>query len=553
MVLSCTLAPWLHYRIYTTMRAAPDLSFLCCFVHSSRDTRKGPLLYQSSGNRGVVSSSPMRTLLFGRTGTIVDNKKAPIRIGIVGGGIAGVSVAHALATRHPQENIHISIIEGDQPNPGQRWVAATARNANSLVPGVSMHVFSSPSVIFQVLNDTMQDWFDQMFNKPAKEFDFAKPPPYFALHMLECLRIPEQRWTFLNFGFQFLYSCIKGGAAERGRLMHQLAAANRAMYLEMNPESSFGHSKGFLSLFRSQNAAEASARDTELCGEQAALVPNEQDLVELEPSLKRFPIPVHGVHRQDDYTASCEQFVASLIETTVATGTLDYTFGKVKRVESIPKYPTRENHRFLVTSDDGTVREYDILVLAAGAATPLFATQLGASNYCPTFPLRGFSLTISLDEKDKRSNALKQPFTVDSMYFTSVSSESARIAGFGEFVGYRENGESVPSRGPAVLSKYAKQFFPNARNAEPENVLACYRPMSPDDLPIAGEVPLYPGLFLHTGHGTLGWTCGLATGHCVAQAIVDRIHGHNTQEGTFALANETHIKRYDLSPRRFVG
>lgn len=68
----------------------------------------------------------------------------PIRIGIVGGGIAGVSVARALMKRLPasEENetqYTITIFEGDSNgdarhhqhdnNHRPRWIAATARNA----------------------------------------------------------------------------------------------------------------------------------------------------------------------------------------------------------------------------------------------------------------------------------------------------------------------------------------------------------------------------------------------------------------------------------------
>jgi len=83
------------------------------------------------------------------------------------------------------------------------------------------------------------------------------------------------------------------------------------------------------------------------------------------------------------------------------------------------------------------------------------------------------------------------------------------------------------------------------------DVLQCFRAISPDDLPLAGEVPTHPGLFLHTGHGTLGWTCGLATGECLAQSIVDHMNGKNTQDGTYTLRDGSKIDRQILSPKRF--
>ena len=129
----------------------------------------------------------------------------------------------------------------------------------------------------------------------------------------------------------------------------------------------------------------------------------------------------------------------------------------------------------------------------------------------------------------------------------------ARVAGFGEFAGYREKAESVPSLGPSVLARYARNLFPEAGNARLEEALPCFRPQSPDDIPLVGEVPSMPGLFLHHGHGTLGWTTGLATGDCVAQAVADRLEGHSSQDGVFALADNTQIERKTLSPSRFLS
>jgi len=70
-------------------------------------------------------------------------------------------------------------------------------------------------------------------------------------------------------------------------------------------------------------------------------------------------------------------------------------------------------------------------------------------------------------------------------------------------------------------------------------------------LPLVGEVDRIPGLFLHTGHGTLGWKMSLATGQCVAQAVRDRVN--NVQaEKEFVLEDGSRIDRDVLSPNRFT-
>jgi hypothetical protein len=79
-----------------------------------------------------------------KTSEDAPNKTENFRIGIVGGGIAGVSVARALMKRLPSSEDHgkqytITIYEGDSNggagghhhdnNHRPKWIAATARNA----------------------------------------------------------------------------------------------------------------------------------------------------------------------------------------------------------------------------------------------------------------------------------------------------------------------------------------------------------------------------------------------------------------------------------------
>ena len=64
--------------------------------------------------------------------------------------------------------------------------------------------------------------------------------------------------------------------------------------------------------------------------------------------------------------------------------------------------------KFRVTLQDGTTSDYDYVVLAAGIRTPLIARKLGVGASCPTYPLRGFSLTLYTDAKsDEEMKALK--------------------------------------------------------------------------------------------------------------------------------------------------
>jgi D-amino-acid dehydrogenase len=555
-----------------------------------------PCFHQMFRRDFTRSSTTLFATFSSTTATRMPLKKSDskTRIGIIGGGIAGVTAAHSLAKQLHGEDISIVVMEGDSSQPAQsiangkppEWTAATARNANSLVPGAAMHLMSQKGTLFQVMRDTIREGFmlyvegfqNQFDKRPRKILadgsvtreeripnidNFDVQPPYFALHPFRCIGLSatmEERISFIRFVRHFLSTCLfgAGDAEQRAACLVQLAKANRAAVMQEikdgNIESKVGLSRGFLSLSRTQAKAEETVQECKAYGEDARLL-SWDEATQLEPRLHRLPIkPLFAVHRTQDSSASCEVFVKHLIDKCTTSMGIEYhRSGKVVNLEALGG--KHDKPSFRVTAADGSKQEFDVLILAAGVQTPLMAAKLGAGATCPTYPLRGYSLTFFTPEKeyigDKSFNLTHQPFSLDSMYCSSVNPRMARFAGFGELVGYRDKAVNVPSVGPRVLARYARELCPDATVNE-DDALQCFRPFSPDDLPLVGEVSSVPGLFLHTGHGTLGWTMALATADCVAQAVSDRLEPNSSTTTTFTLPDNSFIDRKILSPDRFV-
>jgi len=550
-----------------------------------------------------------------------------VRIGIIGGGIAGVSVAHALAktqqlrlenqdpmNKTPQYSITIleagmpteqedSLHVNEEETPHQpKWKAATARNGNSLVPAASFSVMSQKDVFLSVFKDTaseMRRSWKQALSKQINRItmnqdnshyttsngtpgdqdnkDFLRIPPYFALNIWRCAVSPntthEERISFLRFGLQYLYYALWVGqdaANDRAKLLGKLAQANRNIFLaELQDHgdlsSTVGLTKGFLALFRTRDEADETLRHILDVGEEAEGVLEWDQLIKLEPRLGHLPdeiLPLFGVRKPNDCTASCNTFVRSWIESCRSMGVKWLNATKVNRI--CRNQVANEDKHFTVYGEDNSKHEFDILVLAAGPECPLIlASQFEAGKYCPTYPLRGFSLTTYFSpnksdgqperlKHDLSSNVLHQPFKLDNMYCSSVSPQMARWAGFGEFAGYRTSTRDVPSVAPDILARYAKAVFPDSRDGLVGDPVPCFRAMSPDDLPLAGEVPSVDGLFLHTGHGSLGWTIGLATGEIVSQSIVNKNFGDDSiLPGRVRLSDGTEFDSSIFSPNRF--
>jgi D-amino-acid dehydrogenase len=447
--------------------------------------------------------------------------------------------------------------------------------------------------VWQIAHDTVEEWYflakdwfqskltksmDENSKVPRRE-DFAITPPYFALHPWKCLgpsATSEERWTFLRFIKHFLYvSIVQGDAAasQRGSYMCQLAKANRDIFLELVQEMNRkGHnieySRGFLALYRDLDAAKRSQETTRKHGEEAHLL-SWDEAVRLVPNLDYLPMkPMAVVHRPNEIISSCEQFLRAWTYEMFNLG-VRYRHGLVDKVEAIRKEPTKageSGYTYRVTYQDGATQDFDLLVLAAGVYSPVIATRMGIGEYVPTYPLRGFSLTTFMQEagagdiSKSQENLLPKSFSLDSMYCTSVSPYMARWAGYGEFVGYPPKDKGVLSVGPSILSRYSRCVFPEAESGVHKEVaLRCFRPASPDDLPIVGAIPKMPGVFIHTGHGTLGWTTGLATGHCLAQAIVEYLQESPASVAIasvdgkyYHLPNGIKMERKLLAPSRFV-
>ena len=93
-----------------------------------------------------------------------------------------------------------------------------------------------------------------------------------------------------------------------------------------------------------------------------------------------------------------------------------------------------------------------------------------------------------------------------------------RAAGLAETVGY--DTDIHPARAQLVLD-HVMALFPNAGNAAAVGYWTGLRPQSPDSVPILGKTPI-KGLYLNTGHGTLGWTMSAGSARIVADVIAGR-------------------------------
>eukprot|EP00557_Chaetoceros_sp_GSL56_P011535 CAMPEP_0176487162 /NCGR_PEP_ID=MMETSP0200_2-20121128/5970_1 /TAXON_ID=947934 /ORGANISM="Chaetoceros sp., Strain GSL56" /LENGTH=673 /DNA_ID=CAMNT_0017883943 /DNA_START=404 /DNA_END=2425 /DNA_ORIENTATION=+ len=545
--------------------------------------------------RNNVHTSSSTTKSFGIFNDSMDHvakgrptlKMSEAKIAIVGGGICGVTAAHAIKTRlqtiAPNHKVDIVIYEGDSNALGDVyitgkesqtdfknmiqpiWKSATARNANSLVPGAAMHIFSKRSTLIEIATDTLRETYLSLTSGDANNRDFSSAPPYFGFSPVRCLGWSAS-WIERQFFVTFLYHFVKtsiftgeDGAKERCKILVQLAKANRFAlnnYIhgcDKEFSKRIGLQEGFISVHRTKEKALHALEEAKEYSEDAELLSTAR-AIEMEPKLANLPIKDgYFVYRKHDQTADCAEYIRNMIISLSRQDGVSYevTHGCVKDIQLLKSQNNKDHQRFKIISSHGYEDEFDYVILAAGVQTPVFAANMKVGLACPIYPLRGYSLTIFLKNEGLQP-FLKKAMSFDNMYCTSVAPNMVRMAGFGEIAGFpKYNKTSVSRRGPMVLEKYGKYIFEQDSAIDIEGTaLPCYRPITPDDIPVVGSVRKIPRLFVHCGHGTLGWTMSLATAQCLAQDVCDEMLGVDDRDA-FVLPDGSMIDREILSPNRF--
>ena len=96
------------------------------------------------------------------------------------------------------------------------------------------------------------------------------------------------------------------------------------------------------------------------------------------------------------------------------------------------------------------------------------------------------------------------------------------MAGTAELAGYDQ---SLRPERRRTLRHVVSDLFPDAFDDRADDAFwTGLRPMTPDGTPLVGRSPV-EGLWLNTGHGTLGWTMSCGS----ARLLADLISGRNPE------------------------
>ncbi len=315
----------------------------------------------------------------------------------------------------------------------------------------------------------------------------------------------QLRWMLKMFA-----NCTPAAyAVNKGRMV-RLAEYSRDCMKQLRGELALdyeGRQLGTLQLFRSQAQLDASQRDIAVLEEYG--VPyqslNADGCEEVEPALARVRGKVvGGLRLPGDETGDCFRFTQALADEARRLG-VSFVFNC-----AIDEVEIAKGRAVAVRAGEQRFKA-DAIVCALGSYGTGFLRPLGIE--LPVYPVKGYSLTLPMTDADgaPRSTVLDETYKVAITRFD----ERIRVGGMAELSGFNL---ALNPRRHDTLAMVVRDLFPQGGDLEQASFWTGLRPMTPDGTPLVGPSPI-PGLWLNTGHGTLGWTMAAGSGQLLSDLI----------------------------------
>jgi D-amino-acid dehydrogenase len=317
-------------------------------------------------------------------------------------------------------------------------------------------------------------------------------------------------WSWL---LKMLRNCTSARYAINKARMVPIAEYSRDSLRLLRQETGIAYderSRGTLQLFRTQAQVDGTGGDIEVLKQFG--VPFEvldpAGCVAAEPALAKVRNKIKGGLRlPGDETGDCQMFTERLAALCAERG-VKFRFGT-----AIDKILVSGKAVTGVATSAGLLTA-DAYVVALGSYSPLILKPLGLS--APVYPVKGYSITVPITDADGAPVST----VMDETYKVAITRLGNRIraGGTAEISGYDFR---LHNARRDTLEHSVGELFPNGGSLKAATFWCGLRPMTPDGPPIIGDSGV-GGLFLNTGHGTLGWTMACGSGRALADIISGR-------------------------------
>lgn len=323
---------------------------------------------------------------------------------------------------------------------------------------------------------------------------------------------PKIDAAMLSWMARMLMNCTSRRYAINKSRMLRLADYSRVSLAALREETAIAYDErmqGTLQLFRTQAQLDASAKDVEALAADG--IPYEvlgrDGCIGVEPALSHAREKIAGgLLTPKDETGDCFKFTNALAAKAAALGV---TFVYDTEVRALDVEAGRV--RGVVTATERLTA--DAVVVALGSYSPLLVRPHGIR--LPVYPVKGYSLTIPITDVARAPEST----VMDETYKIAITrlGERIRVGGMAEISGYTNDLGMARRR---TLEHSVMDLFPGG-DAGKAVFWSGLRPMTPDGTPVIGPTKV-AGLFLNTGHGTLGWTMSSGSARIIADLVSGR-------------------------------
>lgn len=323
---------------------------------------------------------------------------------------------------------------------------------------------------------------------------------------------PKVDRAMLGWLATMLRNCTSERYAINKSRMLRLSDYSRLALAELRSETGIHYDErmqGTLQLFRTQKQLDAAGKDMKALA--ADNIPfkllDKEGCIAAEPALRKAQDKiVGGLLTPQDETGDCFKFTNALAELAAGMGVEFRYDTNISRLEV-------EGGRVQGVHTDAGLLKADSVVVALGSYSPHLVAPLGIR--LPVYPVKGYSLTIPIAD----ASLAPESTVMDETYKIAITrlGDRIRVGGMAEISGY--NATLVEAR-RQTLNHSVTDLFPGGDMSR-ATFWSGLRPMTPDGTPIIGRTRI-EGLFLNTGHGTLGWTMSCGSARVIADLVSNR-------------------------------
>ena len=323
---------------------------------------------------------------------------------------------------------------------------------------------------------------------------------------------PKLDVAMLAWLLRMLSNCSSERYAINKSRMLRLANYSRVALAEVRSETGLAYDEGMqgtVQLFRTQHQLDASAKDVAALAADG--VPYEvldrDGCVRMEPALTHVRDKiVGGLLTPNDETGDCFKFTNALAKKAEEMG-VRFIYNSAIRQLDVQGVRVRG----VVT--DGEHISADAVVVAFGSHSTTFLKHYGVK--LPVYPVKGYSLTIPITDASRAPKST----VMDETYKIAITrlGDRIRVGGMAEISGYTNDLRQARRN---TLEHSVTDLFPGG-DLSKASFWSGLRPMTPDGTPVIGPTNI-SGLYLNTGHGTLGWTMSTGSARIISDLVSNR-------------------------------